>query len=73
MLKVIVPSIIGLFLAGSSLASGDVTYPQRHPPLWNAKCSTCHGAESPYLGDFLENQDKYKKMMKGRAWIPMRT
>jgi hypothetical protein len=65
MLKVIVPSIIGLILAGSSLASDDVTYRKDIRPLWSAKCSTCHGASAPYLGDFLEDQDKYKKMMKG--------
>jgi hypothetical protein len=65
MLKVIVPSLICLSLAGSSLASDDVTYRKDIRPLWEAKCSTCHGASSPYLGDFLENQDKYKKMMKG--------
>jgi hypothetical protein len=64
MLKIIVPSIIGLALAGSALAS-DVTYRKDIRPLWEAKCSACHGAKSPYLGEFLENTDKYKKMMKG--------
>ena len=64
MLKVIVPSIISLFLAGSSLAD-DVTYRKDIRPLWEAKCSACHGAASPYLGDFLENQDTYKKATKG--------
>jgi hypothetical protein len=64
LIKAIVPSIIGLALAGSALAS-DVTYRKDIRPLWTAKCSACHGAKSPYLGEFLENTDKYKKMMKG--------
>lgn len=64
MFKVIVPSILGLSLAGAALAS-DVTYRQDIRPLWHARCSACHGAQSPYLGDFLENPDTYKKRMKG--------
>jgi len=65
MLKVIVPSIIGLVLTGTSLASDDVTYRKDIRPLWDVKCSKCHGAASPYLGDFLEKQDEYKNMKRG--------
>jgi len=64
MLKVLVPSIIFLSLA-ASVATADVTYRKDIRPLWEAKCSACHGAASPYLGDFLENQDTFTKMMKG--------
>lgn len=53
MLKRLIPSIIGLSLAGASFAA-DVTYRKDIRPLWEAKCSACHGAASPYLGDFLE-------------------
>lgn len=64
MLKVIVSSVIGLSLSGASLAA-DVTYRKDIRPLWEARCSACHGAASPYLGDFLENMAKYEKEMRG--------
>jgi hypothetical protein len=64
MLKTIIPAIIGLSLAGASLAS-DVTYRKDIRPLWEAKCAACHGANSPYLGEFLEDKGKYTKMSKG--------
>ena len=55
-----------LFLfAAAQVMAGDVTYRKDIRPLWEARCSTCHGPDSPYLGDFLENREKYKKMMKG--------
>lgn len=62
--KTITTSIIGLALAGSALAS-DVTYRKDIRPVWEAKCAECHGASSPYLGEFLENTDKFKEMNKG--------
>lgn len=64
MFDAIVASLIGLALVTPALAS-DVTYRKDIGPLWNAQCAACHGASSPYLGDFLENKDKYTKMMKG--------
>ena len=64
MLKRVAASIIGLLLAGAALAS-DVTYRKDIRPIWEARCVACHGASSPYLGEFLENVDAYKKMSKG--------
>lgn len=64
MLKVLVSSIICLSLTASAFAA-DVTYRKDIRPLWENRCSACHGAESPYLGDFLESQETYKKAMKG--------
>lgn len=64
MLKQIMGSMILVFSATQVLAE-DVTYRKDIRPLWDGKCSACHGAGSPYLGEFLENQDKYKKIMKG--------
>ncbi|MEW5966616.1 MAG: cytochrome C [Pseudomonadota bacterium] len=64
MRRLVVPSLIGLVLAGSALAS-DVTYRKDIRPLWEARCAACHGAASPYLGDFLEDTDKYRKRMQG--------
>lgn len=54
-----------LVLTSAQALADDVTYRKDIRPLWEAKCSACHGAASPYLGEFLENQDKYVKMMKG--------
>jgi hypothetical protein len=64
MFKTLVPSLVCLALTAPALAS-DITYRKDIRPLWNAQCVACHGASSPYLGDFLENKDKYAKMMKG--------
>lgn len=64
MFKTLVPSLVCPALASPALAS-DITCRKDIRPLWNAQCAACHGASSPWLGDFLENQDKYTRMMKG--------
>ncbi len=43
----------------------EITYRKNIRPLWVKKCSACHGAGSPYLGDFQEDQKKYEAMNKG--------
>ena len=43
----------------------DVTYRKDIRPLWQQKCSGCHGVESPYLGDFDENKKKFEAAFKG--------
>lgn len=45
--------------------AADVTYRKDIRPLWEATCATCHGAQSPYFGDFMENKDKFTKSLKG--------
>ena len=60
--------IFALFLvAGVSVASWaqDITYRKDIRPLWVQKCAGCHGAESPYLGDFDENKKKFEAAFKG--------
>lgn len=64
MLKVIATSLAVMLLAPSVLAA-DVSYRKDIAPLWQAKCIACHGAQSPYLGDFKENEKKYREQMKG--------
>lgn len=56
---------LSLVLCAGTVSAADVTYRKDIRPLWEQKCSVCHGKDSPYLGDFLENQDQYKKMLKG--------
>ena len=60
--------ILALFLfAGVSVASWaeDITYRKHIKPLWEQKCSVCHNASAPYLGDFEENKKKFEAQMKG--------
>jgi hypothetical protein len=64
MQKKIIAATLLVFSSAQVLAD-DVTYRKDIRPLWQAKCAACHDAGSPYLGEFLENQDKYKKIMKG--------
>lgn len=64
MLKVLLPSIVCLSLTASALAA-DVTYRNDVRPLWENRCSACHGAGSPYLGEFLENEASFRQAMKG--------
>ena len=64
MLKKLVASVIFLSVAAPALAD-DVTYRKDIRPLWQAKCSACHGAASPYLGDFMADQEKFKQLQKG--------
>ena len=45
--------------------SQDVTYRKHIRPLWEQKCAACHGAGSPYLGDFDQDKKKYEAQMKG--------
>jgi hypothetical protein len=57
--------LLAASLATSAKADKEITYRQDIRPLWQAKCSVCHGAGSPYLGDFQADQDKYVAMNKG--------
>ncbi|MDP2267368.1 MAG: hypothetical protein Q8J70_12530, partial [Thiobacillus sp.] len=64
MFKAIIPLLAGLLMTVTAMAT-DVTYRKDIRPLWDARCSACHGAASPYLGDFLENQSTFIKQMQG--------
>lgn len=64
MFKVIIHSLVCFALTATAMAA-DVTYRKDIRPLLDARCSACHGAESPYLGDFLENQSTFMKQMQG--------
>jgi len=45
--------------------AGDVTYRKDIRPLFEAKCSACHGGQAPYLGEFKESKEKYKALHQG--------
>lgn len=50
---------------GAPVHGDDVSYRKDIAPLWQAKCSHCHGKQSPYLGEFQENKESYKEQAKG--------
>ena len=49
----------------SAVLADDITYRKNIRPLWEQRCMPCHGAASPYLGEFNENSEKFAKMMVG--------
>lgn len=64
MLRFFAASLAVILLSAPALAA-DVSYRKDTLPLWKARCAACHGTNSPYLGDFLENEKKYRQEMKG--------
>lgn len=64
MLKYVVTLLV-LLLISPSVIAADVSYRKDIYPLWKTKCMMCHGAQSPYLGDFEEDKEKYMQMMRG--------
>lgn len=57
-------AVLGLFLNLPAMAA-DVDYKKDVKPLWQSKCSACHGADAPYVGDFKAEKDKFTAAMKG--------
>jgi len=64
MLKMFAAALAVILLCAPALGA-DVSYRKDILPLWKARCAACHGAQSPYLGDFQENEKKYRQEMKG--------
>lgn len=59
---------IALFVIASfsgAVSAQEITYRKHIRPLWQQKCAACHDAGSPYLGDFEENEAKFKAAFKG--------
>ncbi len=57
--------ILTLVLVSAGANATEVTYRKDVRPLWEQKCIVCHGAGSPYLGDFLEHKQKHMQALKG--------
>jgi hypothetical protein len=64
MLRIVIAfcAVLGVSIAASA---AEVTYRKDIRPLMVQKCLFCHGAESPYLGDFEENKKKFEAALKG--------
>lgn len=43
----------------------DITYRHHIKPLLEQKSAGCHGADSPYYGEFEQDKARYKALMKG--------
>jgi hypothetical protein len=50
---------------GPKVQKGDITFSEDIKPLFEKKCSKCHGAKSPVHMEFIKDVKKYKKEMKG--------
>ncbi len=55
------PLLFGMTLA----QAGEITYRKDIRPLWQEKCSACHGETSPTLAEFDENKAKYSELNQG--------
>jgi len=64
MIRVILALILFAGVSAASWAQ-DITYRKHIRPLWEQKCAACHGADSPYLGDFDADKKKYEAQFKG--------
>lgn len=48
-----------------AVVRAQVTYQKEIRPLFDSKCSMCHGPESPLVDDFKKEKEKYTKENKG--------
>ena len=72
MLRTLIVNCALLAVSTAGMAA-DVTYRKDIRPLWVKQCVECHGASTPYFGDFEENKKHSKPKAKGRAWTPTPT
>ena len=64
MLRTVI-AFCAMYVVSIAGVAAEVTYRKDIRPLWIQKCTDCHGAESPYLGDFAENTKKFEAIKKG--------
>ena len=58
---------LAVWFAGMPVSglAADTTYTKDVKPLFDTKCAGCHGAASPYFGEFEKEPKKYAAVMKG--------
>jgi hypothetical protein len=54
-----------LFLFVPEMARAQVAYQKDVRPIVEARCSKCHGADSPLVDEFKKEKEKYTKERKG--------
>ena len=57
--------ILLLIFLVPAVAMAQVTYQKDIRPLFDSKCSICHGPNSPLVDDFKKEKEKYTKENKG--------
>jgi len=58
-------AFLALMVAAPALGGGDVTYEKDIRPIVAARCTGCHGPDSPSMEEFDRDKDGYKKKGKG--------
>ena len=54
-----------LMLTIPVIGETQTTYTKDIRPLFEARCSNCHGSNAPLVGEFKKDREKYTKIMKG--------
>jgi hypothetical protein len=54
-----------LALLPLAIFANEITYSQHIRPLWEQRCASCHGVNSPYLGEWQRNKEEHKRQMRG--------
>lgn len=54
-----------LSAVAAPVLADEVTYREDITPLFEKHCAACHGAQSPYVGEFDEDKDRYVEMNQG--------
>lgn len=67
MKTIVVAALTAALIAGANAGARaqDATYRKDVKPIFDSKCSGCHGAASPYFGEFQEDVKKFAAAMKG--------
>jgi hypothetical protein len=58
-------ALILLVSISAGASAQEVSYRKHIRPIWEARCSPCHGAASPEGAEFEENIEKFKALSKG--------
>ena len=58
-------ALTALSCISMAATAADVTYRKEIQPLVAKKCLNCHGASSPYFGEFDEDKKKFEAQFKG--------
>jgi hypothetical protein len=67
MKTILTAALVAASIAGLSVdaLAAEATYSKDIKPLFEAKCAGCHGAASPYFGEFEKEPKKFAAAMKG--------
>jgi hypothetical protein len=62
---ILVTGLLATMISAGHVIASDVTYRKDIRPIWENNCMACHGSESPYLGEFEENEKRFEQESKG--------